>query len=157
MKIKVLVTLVIGTLIFVSYFCIVNFFYPDMSQRAYFGDMFGALNTAFSGLAFMALIYTLLLQQEELRLQREELKATRAELKRTAEAQEKSEEALSKQAASLKVTAKLNGLSARLQHQNTLIEMTNSAKYGISVAQFNAEKKQADNIINEIIVLTEDK
>jgi len=37
-------------------------------------------------------------------------------LKRTAEAQEESEKSLAKQAESLKVTAKLNGLSAKLRY-----------------------------------------
>ena len=52
---------------------------PD--ERGTFGDMFGAINALFSGLAFAGLIITLLYQKEELTLQREELKATRAEMK----------------------------------------------------------------------------
>jgi hypothetical protein len=59
-----------------------------------FGDSFGAFNAYFTGLAFLGVIYTVLLQTrqvemqaEELRLQREELKETRGELKRTADAQ----------------------------------------------------------------------
>lgn len=50
-------------------------------ERGTFGDMFGAVNALFSGLAFAGLIITLLYQKEELKLQREELKQTRAELK----------------------------------------------------------------------------
>lgn len=46
-----------------------------------YGDMFGGLNTLFSGLAFAGIIYTISLQKRELRLQREELKATRGEFK----------------------------------------------------------------------------
>jgi len=45
-----------------------------------FGDMFGAVNALFSGLAFGTLIYTLFLQRRELALQRLELRATRQEL-----------------------------------------------------------------------------
>lgn len=51
---------------------------PD---RGTFGDMFGAVNALFSGLAFAGLIVTLLYQKEELKLQREELAQTREELK----------------------------------------------------------------------------
>ena len=51
---------------------------PD---RDTFGDMFGAVNALFSGLAFAGLIVTLLYQKEELKLQREELAQTREELK----------------------------------------------------------------------------
>lgn len=51
------------------------------TDRGTFGDMFGAVNSLFSGLAFAGLIATLLYQREELKLQREELAQTREELK----------------------------------------------------------------------------
>lgn len=50
------------------------------TDRGTFGDMFGAVNALFSGLAFAGLIVTLLYQKEELKLQRDELKETRQEL-----------------------------------------------------------------------------
>ena len=50
------------------------------TERGTFGDMFGAVNALFSGLAFAGLIVTILYQKEELKLQREELKETRNEL-----------------------------------------------------------------------------
>lgn len=49
-------------------------------QRGTFGDMFGAVNALFSGLAFASLIYTIYLQRIELSLQRSELFLTREEL-----------------------------------------------------------------------------
>jgi len=52
----------------------------DDIDRGTFGDMFGAVNALFSGLAFATLIYTSWMQREELALQREELSATRTEL-----------------------------------------------------------------------------
>lgn len=136
--------------IFLIYCLVTYYLYPKIEARGQFGDMFGGLNALFSGLAFLGIIYTIALQREELGLQRTELELTRTELKRTASAQEKSESSLSKQAASLKITAKLNGLSAILQHQNTLIELTNSEKYGLMLSQFNERKKEADAIILEI-------
>ena len=57
------------------------FFITDSSERGQFGDMFGAVNALFSGLAFAGLIITLILQKTELGLQRDELEQTRAELK----------------------------------------------------------------------------
>ena len=65
-----------------------------MSERGTLGDMFGAINALFSGLAFAGVIYTILLQRKELELQREELVSTREELARSASAQERSEQAL---------------------------------------------------------------
>ncbi len=55
------------------------FLYP-LNDRGTFGDMFGAVNALFSGLAFASLIYTIILQKKELQLQRQELVFTRAEL-----------------------------------------------------------------------------
>lgn len=136
--------------LFPVYFFVVQYLYPDMVSRGQFGDMFGALNALFSGLAFLGVIYAVFLQRKELELQREELKLTREELRRSAKAQEKSEQALSKQAASLKIAAQLNGKSAELQHINTLIEITNSARYGVDHAQFNRYKNDANEIITEI-------
>lgn len=54
--------------------------FDEPSDRGTFGDMFGAINALFSGLAFSVLIYTMILQRIELRLQRKELRNTRAEL-----------------------------------------------------------------------------
>ena len=52
----------------------------DLDDRGSFGDMFGAVNALFSGLAFVGVIYAILLQGEELSLQRKELELTRNEL-----------------------------------------------------------------------------
>jgi len=51
----------------------------DLKDRGTFGDMFGALTALFSGLAFAGIIYTILLQRQELRLQRRELRLSRQE------------------------------------------------------------------------------
>ncbi|MEC5387162.1 putative phage abortive infection protein [Uliginosibacterium sp. H3] len=58
-----------------------TFYSMSTTERGTFGDMFGAVNALFSGLAFGTLIYTAWMQSQELSLQREELEATREELK----------------------------------------------------------------------------
>jgi len=50
-------------------------------QQGQFGDMFGAINSLFSGFAFAGVIYAIFLQMRELKLQKEELILTRKELK----------------------------------------------------------------------------
>lgn len=62
-------------------FTFLLYFINDSEERGQFGDMFGAVNALFSGLAFAGLIITLILQREELSLQRDELKQTRKEFK----------------------------------------------------------------------------
>ena len=53
------------------------------NTRGIFGDMFGAVNAVFSGLAFAGIILSLYMQRIELKIQRKELKLTRKEVKKT--------------------------------------------------------------------------
>jgi hypothetical protein len=77
--------LVIGLLVLVltlwvgSYF-VVGALNLTLEQRGQFGDMFGAVNSLFTGLAFAGLIATIFLQRDELALQRTELQLQRDEM-----------------------------------------------------------------------------
>lgn len=75
----------------------VSCLFDDSEERGTFGDQFGAINALFSGLAFAGLIYTILLQHEELGLQRQELADTRDELKGQKEEAEKQNAIMKKQ------------------------------------------------------------
>ena len=66
-----------------------GYYLYGFADRGTFGDMFGAVNALFSGLAFAGVIYAVLLQRKELELQRNELELTRTELKRSADAAQK--------------------------------------------------------------------
>lgn len=103
-------------------------FIGDWTTRGQFGDMFGALNCLFSGLAFAGLISAIMLQKKELALQREELQLTRDQLSRSADAQEKSESALNRQFSAMQKTAYLSGLSSMVEHYNVLISQTDIAE-----------------------------
>ncbi len=83
------VLVIIAVVLFIQWgaWCWIEGRYPTGEERAFFGDMFGAVNTLFSGLAFSILAWTMLLQREELKLQRRELQENRTELKRTADSQ----------------------------------------------------------------------
>ena len=68
-----------------------------MKDRGTWGDMYGGLNALFSGLAFVGVIYAILLQSEELKLQRRELAETRAELKGQRQASEEQNKSIGQQ------------------------------------------------------------
>ena len=113
---------------------------PDWTQRGQFGDMFGALNTAFSGLAFAALAYTLNLQRKELALQRQELAETRSELAKQAKAQER-------QAKTALKAAEISALGASFQSYSQLI----AAERPVLIAQekWTAEiKRVRDRLVH---------
>jgi hypothetical protein len=96
----------------------------EVKDAGPFGDAFGTINAFFSGAAFVGIIYTILLQQRELRLQRYELKLTRDELRRSAAAQEKSEHALNTQASSLLLSSQITALTSRIEAYNFQIDDT---------------------------------
>lgn len=93
---------------------VIYFSLETWSDRGTFGDMFGAINALFSGLALAGVVYAILQQQEELSLHYKELK-------RTASAQEKSEKALREQVEIQAQSAKLNAMSTVLSHLNSEI------------------------------------
>ncbi len=85
MKAKMKETMAIPTIVLigcavVAVWVLMGVFASDRPSPGQFGDMFGAVNALFTGLAFAGLIYTIILQREELGLQRKELRLTRREL-----------------------------------------------------------------------------
>ena len=78
-----------------------NYFLPDVEERGQFGDSFGVLTSLFTALAFAGVIWTIYLNQEELRLQRKELELQREELSHTREEIRGQKEQLAEQNKSL--------------------------------------------------------
>ena len=101
------------TIVFWALSFFLLFFKPEI--RGTFGDMFGAVNALFSGLAFAGLIITLVMQHEELGLQREEISQTNDEL----EAQRKEFEA---QTTTMKIQRFENTLFNLLALQQRIVD-----------------------------------
>ena len=72
---------VISIYIVYWYIICISGWFPSL-DKGQFGDMFGAVNALFAGLAFAGVIWAIILQKEELELQRKELKETRTELQK---------------------------------------------------------------------------
>lgn len=78
---------VIVLLLYFGYFSAMYLLFPgNLERRGQFGDMFGALGTLFSGLAFAGLIITILQQREDLKNQRDEISLQRVDLEKQTEA-----------------------------------------------------------------------
>ncbi len=89
-------------LLFVANFCLI--FLPYSKEaRGTFGDQFGAINALYSGLAFAGLIYTIILQRNDLKLQRQDLKLQRKELELTRKEMEEQTAEFEKQNETLKI------------------------------------------------------
>lgn len=72
-------------IIFFGGWWLIGFLIDNPEDRGTFGDQFGFVNTLFSGLAFAGMIFTILLQKEELALQRKELEENREEMTKQTE------------------------------------------------------------------------
>lgn len=125
----------------------------SVDERGTIGDMFGAINALFTGLAFAGIIVTIILQRNELALQREELKLqrqelidTRNELRRSADAQEESQRAMSKQFNAMSLSARINGHGAILEYYGSIAVHKMSRGMPDS-----SEKKMADNNIRKLM------
>lgn len=120
----------------------------NWSDRGTFGDAFGAVNALFSGLAFAGLIYTIVLQKEDLKIQRNEITLNRVELKKSALTQKKSEKALEEQVLQMKIAAKLNALKTLIDYYN--IQIANASNTPEIITKAKLRRKEA---IQEIDVL----
>lgn len=64
---------VIAVLLWLANWYLVSEYVPSKAEQGQFGDMFGAVNALFTALAFAGLIYTVLLQRDQLALQQKDI------------------------------------------------------------------------------------
>ncbi|MDA8871410.1 hypothetical protein N9H89_01930 [Flavobacteriaceae bacterium] len=143
----ILMILIVVVIWILSSFLII-FGLDNWSDRGTFGDLFGAVNALFSGLAFAGLIYTIVLQKQDLELQRKEIALNRTELKKTSKAQQHSEKALIEQVEQMKIASKLNALKTLIDYYNIQISNPNNSEEIIAKVK---EKRKAT--IQEIDLL----
>lgn len=74
-----ILTAVIVCFIIVVLWILTFYILHDKPNKGEFGDMFGSINSLFSGFALAGIILTILMQRKELKLQRLELQETRFE------------------------------------------------------------------------------
>ncbi len=124
----------------------------NWSDRGTFGDLFGAVNALFSGLAFAGLIYTIYLQKQDLIIQRREIELNRNELKKAAKAQQHSEKALVDQVEQMKISAKLNALNTLINYYNTQISNSNNSEEIITKAKLKRRETifEIDALIDRV-------
>jgi hypothetical protein len=116
----------------------------DWSHRGALGDLFGVINSLFSGLALAGLIYTIYQSKKDLLLQREEIEINRKELIKSRKIQEKSEKALEEQVRQLKLSAKLNGLKTLIDYFNIQINNPNNSEEIILKARLKRREAIAE-------------
>jgi len=99
--------------------------YKVATDAGPFGDMFGFINSLFSGLAFAGIIITILLQREELKAQREELQLNTGALNAQKEELKAQREEFEKQNRNLTKQNFENSFFNCLDAKDTLVSMLN--------------------------------
>jgi hypothetical protein len=115
---------------------------PPTNGLGAFGDIFGATNALFSGLAFLGLIYTIYLQREDLKQNMVELRLNRQETAATNEA--------------LRISGLLAALPVLIDHQKNRLHALASAVFrrGAEVSYGIEEIKKFKMRVNEAEVDT---
>ncbi|SNR14157.1 hypothetical protein [Tenacibaculum jejuense] len=124
-------------------------FLSEWSDRGTFGDLFGAVNALFSALAFAVLIYTIILQREEIKQNREEIVLNRKELEKSGKIQRKSQEVLIQQVEQTHLSAKMNAMRTLVDYYNNQISNPKSTEEVIEKAK--QKRKQIILQIDELI------
>lgn len=117
----------------------------NWGDRGTMGDMFGAVNSLFSGLAFAALLLTIFQQRQEIRMNRIAIEQNRKELAKSAIAQHHAQEALKQQVEQMHLTARLNAMNTVISYYNTRIKDSNAS---IELVEKAKQKRRA--IIQQI-------
>lgn len=149
-NLKFLVTITISIFILWALSGVIIYFLLDnWSDRGTFGDLFGVINSLFSGLALAGLIYTTYISRKDIIDQRDEIEINRKELIKSRKIQEKSERALEEQAFQLKLSTKLNGLQTLVSYFTSQIANQNNSEEVILLAR--KKRREAISEIDKII------
>ena len=97
--------------LWVVFAAIPKFYDGGVDATGPWGDTYGALNTLFSGLAFAAIVVTLLMQRHDLRIQQRELKLSRDMLEKQIIEARESKEHLQESARAQRMLARATALS----------------------------------------------
>ncbi len=124
-------------------------FLSEWSDRGTFGDLFGAVNALFSALAFAVLIYTIILQREEIKQNRAEIVLNRKELEKSAKLQRKAQEVLIRQVEQTHLSAKMNAMRTLVDYYNNQISNPKSTEEVIEKAK--QKRKQIIVQIDQLI------
>ncbi|MEW4425991.1 hypothetical protein AB1I68_00690 [Paenibacillus pabuli] len=106
----------------ISWYFIPQWYDKEALEAGTFGDMFGAVNALFSGLAFAGLIYTITVQRQELSLQREAIEMQTEELRMQREETARSADQLEGQRMLLNLQIAMATINELIKNKNERLE-----------------------------------
>lgn len=122
----------------------------NWGDRGTMGDMFGAVNSLFSGLAFAALLLTIFQQRQDIKLNRIAIEQNRKELAKAAVAQHNAQQTLKEQVVQLHLTARLNAMNTVIGYYHNRINDANASSELIEKAMQKRKAiiQQIDDLID---------
>ncbi len=120
----------------------------NWSDRGTFGDLFGGINSLFSGLALAGLLYTIISSKDDIDRQREEIELNRKELIKSRKTQEKSERALEEQVNQMRISIKISGLKTLIDYHSSIL-----LKKNITQEKRDLATQKRKELIREIDIL----
>ncbi len=151
---KILLTIILAILFAWSGSALLTMIFIDnWADRGTFGDLFGGINSLFSGLALAGLVYSIFRSREQIHVQREEIEINRKELIKSRKTQEKSEKALEEQVAQMKISTKINGLKTLIDYYSSVIANPETPKENKdnAILKRKALIIEIDQLINRIV------
>lgn len=135
-------------------------YYPSLIKPNNANSLFDGAESLFSALAFAGVIFTVLLQSEELKLQRIELARQRAATEKSAEAQEKSAKAQERYTSVLETQNNLMKLSSMIEIKSQKVQYA-TAMFSSTTVQNrsgsrNEWKRIVDESLNDLVILGEE-
>lgn len=122
----------------------------DWVKSGQFGDSFGALNTLFTGWAFVVVLATLYQQSKQ-------IAETKSDVEKEHKLQEQTMEFVKDQAEALASVARLNALTARIEAYHVQIEDVKASKNFHLVEKLVAERRDLLLKLDEVLKLNGDR
>ncbi|MEK4367603.1 hypothetical protein [Paenibacillus sp. FSL R5-0473] len=155
MKRHIILGLVVAAIIFLwgaSWYFIPQWYDKQDLEAGTFGDMFGAVNALFSGLAFAGLIYTIAVQRQELQEQRNSINMQTEELTLQRKAIQMQTEELALQRKAIEMQTVETARSAdQLERQKQLMD------YQLMLSTVNDLIKLKNSIVDKLSLQIYDK
>ena len=111
-----IIVAIAAVVVMAIYGLVLSLNFSGWDERGQFGDMFGAVNALFSGLALAGVIFAVLLQSEELKLQREDIKLQRLDFKESMKIHQENADASSLASEIQVIAAYTDSLGSQIRH-----------------------------------------
>jgi len=123
----------------------------SITDKGLFGDSYGSVTSLFTGLAFAALIFTIILQQREIKLQREDFLSQLEEMKLSRQDVNRQTDVYEKQVRLGIAELKLRAREVKIEYiKMESLQWVEAGRVGNSGPKLEAVRLEMEEIINDL-------